>query len=353
MEETQEASKGKAVIEMRKRAWLIPLVAGSIFLPRFSEIVDGLEPPPHETNRTVAAPGVVEPGGEEFQITAGTVGILEDLTIKESDQVVAGQVIAIIANEEQRAKLKAAQAELEVRRAVLNRAVAGARAEEKRQTKAALLEAESAVALAERDYERRLYLLKKGFATPAAVDLAKANKETATARRMAAIEKVSIIEAGSRQEDIDAARADVDLAEANVALAIAQLNKSIIKSPISGTVLRLYRHVGELVGLQSSTPVGIVGDLKQIAVRAQLDEKDISRVKIGDRAEIKADAYPDRVFYGTTISMAPRLGPKTFFTDRPTERSDTKVLETIVNLDAEEKLPVGLRVEVYFKAKGD
>lgn len=333
-----------------KSGWLITFATVGVLLSGVWALGVEKEPlPSYEISQAVVATGVVEPFGEERNVSAETSGVLQEVPVKENDEVAAGQVIATIANEEQQARLQAAKAELEIRKASLDRALAGARPEERREIRAILSETEAAADLAARDYERRKTLMQKGVTTQAALEAAKANKETTSARRAAALQKFSLLEAGSRPEDIAAARAQVDLAQANVAVANAQLNKTVVRSPIAGTVLRINRRVGESVGLQQTTPLVVIGDLHKITFRAQVDEKDIGRIKIGDRVEIKAEAYPNRMFLGTTSFIAPRLGAKTIVTDRPTERIDTKVLEVIVDLDGQEKLPIGLRVDVYFK----
>jgi HlyD family secretion protein len=121
----------------------------------------------------------------------------------------------------------------------------------------------------------------------------------------------------SPARDIAAARAQVALAEANVALADALLDKTFIRSPLSGTVLRRQRVAGEAVTNVPPTPIAIVGDLRGLRVRAEVDETDIGRVTAGQRVEVTADAFPDRKFGGTVYRVSSRLGGKEVQTGRP------------------------------------
>ena len=97
-------------------------------------------------------------------------------------------------------------------------------------------------------------LTRSGTSTQAALDQATSALNATEARRAITAERLAMMEAGSRIEDIEAARALVGLAEANVALAEALLEKTFIRSPVTGSVLRRYRAAGEAVGNMPPTP---------------------------------------------------------------------------------------------------
>ncbi len=108
-----------------------------------------------------------------------------------------------------------------------------------------------------------------------------------------------------KQQDVKAAQQAVDQARAQVAYNQAQMNKSFIRSPISGTVLQLAAQQGETVaaGLSTQTLI-IVADLKRLEVDAFVDETDIGKVKNGQNAQCSIDAYPDRTFKGKVLKVA-------------------------------------------------
>jgi HlyD family secretion protein len=298
--------------------------------------------------RLVAAPGLVEPIGEEREIGSQVIGVVREMRVEENDSVAADQVIAVIDNNEQVAGLASARAQLALRESELTRVVTGARPEERRQAKAELAEADANLDLARRDFERRSPLTASGASTQAALDLSTFTLHGAEARRAAAAERLGLIEAGARAEDIESARAQVHLAEANVALAEALLGKTFIRSPIAGVVLRRYIVAGQAVGNMPPTPIAVVGDLSRLRVRAEVDETDVGRVAPGQRVEVSADAYPGRTFGGAVFRVAARLGGKAVQTGRPAEKVDTKVLQVLIDLDSGSNLPIGLRVDVYF-----
>jgi HlyD family secretion protein len=296
----------------------------------------------------VAAPGLVEPIGEEREVGSQVIGIIREAHVEENDEVLEGQVIAVVDNAEQIARLAAARAELALRQAELERALSGARPEERREARAAVAEAAANLDLARREYDRRLPLAKNGASTQAALDQARSSLNANEARHSILTERLALLEAGTRLEDIAAARAQVALAEANVALAEALLNKTFIRAPISGTVLRRQRIAGEAVTNVPPTPIAIIGDLRGLRVRAEVDETDFGRVSVGQRVEVTADAFPDRRFGGTVYRVSSRLGAKAVQTGRPADRVDTKILQVLLDLDPGVKLPIGLRVDVYF-----
>ncbi|HLX17847.1 MAG TPA: HlyD family efflux transporter periplasmic adaptor subunit [Bradyrhizobium sp.] len=296
----------------------------------------------------VAAPGLVEPIGEEREIGSQVIGIIREMRIDENDRVVAGQIIAVVDNNEQLAKLASARAELAQRKAELERVINGARPEERLEARAAVTETEANLDLARREYDRKVPLVRSGASTQAALDQATSTLNATEAHRVVMSERLAVMEAGSRIEDIQAARALVGLADANVALADALLDKTFIRSPVTGSVLRRYRAAGEAVGNMPPTPVAVVGDLSRLRVRAEVDETDVGRVTAGQRVEVTADAYPDQKYGGTVFRVSSRLGGKAVQTGRPADKVDAKVLQVLIDLDIGTVLPIGLRVDAYF-----
>ncbi|WP_363349537.1 efflux RND transporter periplasmic adaptor subunit [Methylocystis echinoides] len=303
---------------------------------------------PEVTPHVAVAPGLIEPLNEEREVAAEANGILREVRVEENDEVTAGEVIAIVNNAEQAARLDSARAELALRRAELDKTVNGARPEQRREAQAALSEAHAGLDYARREYDRRAPLVKSGVSPKAVLDKAASDLDVAKARAAAAAEKLAAIEAGSRSEDIAAAQAHVDLAKANVALASALLDKTLIRSPISGIVLRRMRLGGESVSATPPTPIAIVGNINGLQVRAEVDETDAARVKVGQRVEILADAFPGKKFRGTVYRVASRMGAKQIQTGRPADKLDAKILQAFIHLDPNVRAPIGLRVDAYF-----
>ena len=130
----------------------------------------------------------------------------------------------------------------------------------------------------------------------AAVKQAQANLDLARANRTNDTLKL---------QDVLTAKQAVDQAAAQVAFTQAQLNKSIIRCPISGTVLQLAAQQGETVsaGLATQTML-IVADLDRLEIDSYVDETDIGKVMLGQSAQCTVDAFPGRNFKGKVTKIA-------------------------------------------------
>jgi HlyD family secretion protein len=82
-----------------------------------------------------------------------------------------------------------------------------------------------------------------------------------------------------------------------------------------------------------------------------VDEHDVGAVRVGHRAFVTATAYGSRRFEGRVIRIGRVLGRKNIRTEEPRERVDTKILETLVELDPGADLPIGLRVDATIVAR--
>jgi HlyD family secretion protein len=298
-------------------------------------------------HRLVVAPGLVEPASEAREVAAEVRGRLTRVLVEEGDAVQAGQLIAEVENADLHAQVGAAQAAIELRDGELTRLINGARPQERREVQAQLLEADAALSYAKLEHERRRPLVDKGFASRETLDQLRANLAGAEARRSALYERLSLIQAPPRDEDVAIARARLAAAQATLAEAQARLEKTQVRSPIDGIVLRRYKRTGETVADLTPTPIARIGDVGHLRVRADIDETDVDRVAVGQSVQVSAEAYGTQRFTGRIVRVGSQLGRKTVQTDEPTEKIDTKVLETMVELAPGTRLPIGLRVDVF------
>ena len=122
-----------------------------------------------------------------------------------------------------------------------------------------------------------------------------------------------------------------------------------MRSPLDAVVLRRYRKTGESVIAKDETPIVSLGATSRLRVRVDVDETDVNRLREGQKAWVRADAYGDRRFTGRVVRIGQILGPKNISTDRAAEKLDAKILETLVELDPGQTIPVGLRVDAYIQ----
>jgi len=289
----------------------------------------------------------VEPVSEEIKIASEIAGRLRSVPVEEGDRVRRGQVLAELSNDDYRARRDSAAAELAMKEAELRRVVNGSRDQERREAWAAVTEAEAVLENTEAEMQRHDTLFRSGDISRTDAERAEREYNVAKARYDAAKQHHAFVDAAAREEDRSRAEADVALARARLNEAEATLAKTIARSPINGIVLRKYRKAGESVSDKPDTPVVSVGDPSVWRVRVDVDETDVARVRVGQRAYVTADAYGDRKVWGRVVRVGEILGRKNVRTEEPTERVDTKILETLVELDKGAALPAGLRVDAY------
>ncbi|MFN0106488.1 MAG: HlyD family secretion protein [Bryobacteraceae bacterium] len=295
--------------------------------------------------RAVVAPGRVEPVSEEVSIGTELDGKLAAVLVEEGQAVRRGQLIATLANGDFAARVRLAESIVAERNAELDRLRNGARTQERRESDAFVAESGAVLDQARAERERRRSLLERGAISRTEYESAEREFGVAQARVEATRQRASLVSAPSREEDIRRAEAEVVSAEARVAEAKALLGKTAIVSPINGVVLRKRMRTGESVSTQMNGPILVLGDISRLRVRVDVDETDVARVAVGQKVTVRAAAFGERTFPGTVVRVGRILGRKNIRTDEPSERVDTKVLETLVDLDPGVELPVGLRVD--------
>lgn len=309
-------------------------------------------PPPHTPSlEAIAAGGLVEPAGEERVIIPQLSGRLAKVTISEGDAVQAGQLIAEIENSEYRAALAAATAEVQRREAELARLRAGARSEELTAARAARDEAAALEQQAVAERDRREGLLRNKSIAVEIAQQARAQAAAAAARRARADADLDLLRAGARPEELAAATAAVAAAGAERDRAQALLEKTRIYAPVSGHVLKRDLNEGETVVALSPLPLARMGDLSRRYVRADIDELDIGRIRVGQPATISSDAFVQQQFAGKVVRVSQRMGRRNSISGDPAEKQDAKILEALIELEGQPPLPIGLRVDVRIQVK--
>jgi HlyD family secretion protein len=141
---------------------------------------------------------------------------------------------------------------------------------------------------------------------------------------------------------LTAARAEVWTAE-------AMIEKTRIRAPMKGSVLQVNAKVGELSAPQSELPLVLFGDITALRIKAELEERDVAKVKIGQKVFVRSEAYPGKDFDGTVSIIAPALGPPRMSVRTTRRANDVDVLEVTVDLAPGTPLLPGMRVDVFFR----
>ncbi|MBI1747864.1 MAG: HlyD family secretion protein [Acidobacteria bacterium] len=338
---------------MRNSILLLPMAVIGLAVTLFMMGRNPSSPPdsaaaltPHSES-VVAAAGRVEPISEEIKVGSEISGRINSLTVDEGDAVQRGLTLAVLENRDYQAQVASAEAQLLEKEAEYRRIRNGARARERGEVWEAVNEIAATAENARVEMERRQTLYRKGVIAREEVNRAERDYQVAKARYAAATHRHELINDEAREEDIARAQADVALARARLQEARARRDKTIIRSPIDGVVLRKHLKVGESVSNAADMPIFTVADTSKLCARADVDESDIDKIRLGQSAYVTADAFGDRRFSGRVVRIGQALGKKNVRTDKPTERLDTKILETLIELDDGHELPIGLRVDAF------
>jgi HlyD family secretion protein len=139
-------------------------------------------------------------------------------------------------------------------------------------------------------------------------------------------------------------------ARAELSLADAALERTRIRAPSNGTVLQMNARVGETVAPSPENLLVVVGDVSSLRVKAEFEERDIGKVRVGQGAVVRSDAFPGKDFEGSVSSLARSLGPSKLGQRGPRRPTDIDVLEVLIDLNGQPPLLPGMRVDVFLKA---
>jgi HlyD family secretion protein len=321
--------------------------------------------------KTVTALGRLEPGGEIIEISAasGSEGNrLEELLVKEGEQVNPGEVIAVLDSRDRlETGLNQAQAEVKVAQANLAVVKAGAKTGEIRGQEAAIarIEAERSNDImaqtatvsrveaelqnAQAEYQRYQTLYQDGAISASQKDskylvLATAKEQLAEAQanlnRIKSGQQEQLAEAKAtlnkiaevRPVDVAVAEAEVNQAQAAVKVAQAELDRASIKSSQAGTVLKILTRPGEVVASEGG--IARIGQTQNMYAVAEVYESDIGQVKPGQKVRVTSSAIPDKLT-GTVETIGWEVERQEVVNTDPTANIDAKVVEVKIKLDPE------------------
>lgn len=257
------------------------------------------------------------------QVGSQVSGQIRQLFVDFNSPVKKGQLIARIDPDSFEAKVNQAKAELENAQAtVLNQAanVEKARADVEN-ARAALASARAQTAKAQvalldakRDLDRKTELLKKELIAQSDMDTSQANHDSAAAQlestraqEQALASQIRSAEAqlAVAQAQLQAAQAQVKQKKAALDQAQVDLNNTYIRAPVDGVVVSRNVDVGQTVAasLQAPTLFTIAQDLTQMQVDTNVDEADVGRIRLGQRATFTVDSFPGQTFSGEVVQI--------------------------------------------------
>jgi HlyD family secretion protein len=133
-----------------------------------------------------------------------------------------------------------------------------------------------------------------------------------------------------RPVELRAAQAEVTLARAALRQAQAQLNQTLVRSPMAGEVFTVYTRSGEVVG---SNGIVEIGQTQNMQVIAEVYQSDVQRLRVGQTVKISSDALPAPLT-GTIALVGSQIRRQQIINTDPTSNIDARVVEVWISLDA-------------------
>jgi HlyD family secretion protein len=234
-----------------------------------------------------SAPGRVEPAGGEIRISAQAPGRIVEILFGINERVLAGDLLIRLADEELVARVLAARAEVAARKRDRDGETVPKAAQDRRTAEDNLSNAERALALAREELDR--VLKARRSAASGEIDKAREGVKQALDKQeqmRVALRKASLD--GPAQTRLEAGLA---AARAELSLAEAALERARIRAPSDGTVLQLAAKVGETAVPSPESPLLVIGDVSSLRVRAEFEERDVGKLKLGQAAIVRSDAF--------------------------------------------------------------
>ena len=292
---------------------------------------------------SVYAYGIVE-ARRHSTLSAKFPGKIEKILVREGERVKEGQLLAQFEARELTAQVGVAKAAAVVAQSTLAEAEAGARPREIKAAEEELRDAEAQLTKATADWQRFQRLKTEGVVATSDWEQVRQRQESSQARRNVALQQLQQLQEGTRPEIITVLRHRLELARAEISRAEAALADARLTAPYDGVITRKHREDGE--ALDIGLPVLDIATLADRYVRAEIDETDIGRLKVGQPARVSADGFPGLEFAGKVVEVKQQMGPKKLIPTDPSKIVDYKVLDVEVSLPPDCPYPIKLPVNV-------
>jgi HlyD family secretion protein len=286
----------------------------------------------------------------KISVNSKVTGRVAWIGVEKGDKVKEGQVLVRLEDQEFRAQYEQARGVVESAKARLLQNEHGSRPEEIQQAEHNLSEARATAMNDKINLERARNLFAQGVTSKQNLDDAGARYD-ASQQRMNSLEQAfQLARLGPRSEEVQRARGDLQQAEGQMAYAKSQLDATVIRAPVSGTILERTAEKGELVTAQFASgaeggPRGSVvalADLEDIQVELDIAQDDFAKLSPKQEGIVTLDAFKDRSYKGEIAEMSPEAN-----------RQKATVQVKVQILKPDSYLRPEMNATVQFKAKAN
>jgi putative peptide zinc metalloprotease protein len=253
----------------------------------------------------VAGPFNVLPQ-ENADVRAPLEQIVEEIYVDEGQRVRAGDRIARLDSRPLNAELAGTQASIQEARAILRKLEAGPTVAEKAVAKAGVAKGSDSLKYANLRVERLSTLFKQGLVSQKELEDAQEQATAAANNTSEADTRLHLLEVGTRPEEIAATRARIEQLESQRRYLEEQRALLDIVSPVAGVVATPTRQLKELRRqlVKKGDLIVKIYDMKTVTAQIFVSERELDGVRVGEKVELRARAYPGTTFHGQVTAIA-------------------------------------------------
>ena len=247
----------------------------------------------------------------KIEVAAKVIGRVKWIGVDKGDRVKEGEVLVRLEDDEYQAQLTQAKGQLTSLQAKLDEATNGSRPEEIAQALANVNTAQSDLDNAKVTLDRNRRLLKEGVVAQQVLDDSQARYDNALHRVNSLQKTYELVKLGPRKEQVDSLRGQVDQARGAVDYAQTNLANTIIRAPVTGTILERAVEKGEFVTTSFVGDRGAKGyvvslaDLNDLQVELDIAQNDFAKLHAQQHGAVTTDAFPDRKYDGFIKEISP------------------------------------------------
>ncbi|HLW75739.1 MAG TPA: efflux RND transporter periplasmic adaptor subunit, partial [Bryobacteraceae bacterium] len=246
-----------------------------------------------------------------IELAAKVVGKVEWIGVDKGYHVTQGQALVRLEDDDYKAQVLQARGNLMNLQAQLDQLVHGSRPEEIAKAKADMENAKANEVDAKVTLDRTRPLVAQGVLTKQNLDDAQTKYDAAVAQTQSFQRTYELVKLGPRQEQIDAGRGLVEQAKGQLAYAQVMLDNTVIRAPVTGTVLERNVEKGEFVTTGFVGDKGAKGyvvsmaDLNDLKVELDINQNDFAKLGPRQKGVVTTDAFPDRKYAGYIDEVSP------------------------------------------------
>jgi multidrug resistance efflux pump len=309
-----------------------------------------LQPAETPFEQTLAATGIVESSTANVAIASPLPGIVAKVFVHAGQHVAAHEPLFALDDRALLAERRIRETRLATAKAERDRLAHLPRPEELPASAARVREARAMLRARTLHHERGKELFDKNVIGADELEQRQAMKEAAQEQLARAEADDRLLKAGASETDKAIAKARVAEAEAMVAQVQTDLERSTVRAPVAGTILQVNVRAGEGIGGAPVPPI-VLGETQPLHLRVDVDEQQIARFRPEAPATAARRGAPKPTFHLRFVRVEPLVVVKRALSGDVSERSDSRVLQVIYELEpSATQLYVGQQMDAFIAA---